>query len=87
MAGKNKAPQSEVDEDLAGQDAEVADKTHAHWVTREAEKTMGLGDGKHFQRQNELNQLTCRRDIAYSRNCCWLTLYDYCAFDAFSRLK
>jgi hypothetical protein len=39
MAGKSKAPQSEVDEGLAGQDAEVvAVKTHVHWVMRHAEK-------------------------------------------------
>jgi hypothetical protein len=38
MAGKSKAPQSEVDEVLAGQDAEVAGKTHVHWLKRDAEK-------------------------------------------------
>ena len=38
MADKSKAPQSEVDEDLAGQDAEVAAKTHVHWAYRHAEK-------------------------------------------------
>jgi hypothetical protein len=48
MAGKNKAPQSEVDEDLAGQDAEVADKTHVHWMTREAEKDNGARRWKTF---------------------------------------
>jgi len=38
MAGKSKAPQSEVDEDLAGQDAEVAAKMHVHWAKPHAEK-------------------------------------------------
>jgi len=38
MAGKSEAPQSEVDEDLAGQDAEVAAKMHVHWAKPHAEK-------------------------------------------------
>jgi hypothetical protein len=37
MAGKRKAPQSEVDEVLAGQDAEVAGKTNVHWLKRDAD--------------------------------------------------
>ena len=48
MAGKSKAPQSEVDEDLAGQDAEVAAKTHVHWIVREAEKGTGARRWKTF---------------------------------------
>ena len=48
MAGKSKAPQSEVDKDLAGQDAEVAAKTHVHWIVREAEKGTGARRWKTF---------------------------------------
>jgi hypothetical protein len=45
MAGKSigveKAPQYDVDMSFAGENAEVADKTHAHWTTQATAKNSG----------------------------------------------
>ena len=63
MADKNKAPQSEVGEDLAGRITEDAGKTHAHWFTQAAEKDIFLGHGIVFQGSVGA-RLTCYRENA-----------------------